>query len=563
MIEHVRISHLGVIDEAELDFGAGLTALTGETGAGKTMAVTSLALLLGGKADPRKVRRGAEAAHVEGTFTVPLDSPVLARILDAGGQWEDDGDSAVVLVARTVPAHGRSRAFVGGHSVPTAVLREIASALVTVHGQSDQVRLATSAHQRAALDAFGGSDIAVRRSAWRDAWHQLTSARDSLTSFERQAKDVARRRLALEALVDKVAEVAPATGEEQALRAEAQRLEHSEENYAGLSQAAAYLSGSDTVEHSAVERVSAAYAALAHVTDDVVPLRERLDAVQAELGDIAATVSDMALHTEADPGRLEEIYARRQTLAGLRKTLGMDIDEAIEVAASAQKELEALQDPDRAREELRARVEEAEQAAEAAAVALTRARKKSADELSQLVEAELPDLALPDAHFVVDVSEAEPTVWGKDDVVFRLSSHPQALLAPLGSGASGGELSRVMLAVEVALATHHHETSHTFLFDEVDAGVGGRAALAVGKRLAELGATNQVIVVTHLAQVAAYATSHAVVVKNTEGETTATHVVQVRGEERIAELARMLSGSVTQAARAHAADLLSRTNVAR
>ena len=565
MIEQVRIANLGVIESAELNLSAGLTALTGETGAGKTMAVTSLELLLGAKADNTKVRRGADQAFVEGVFSLPSDSPVLTRIEDAGGVYEMDDDGAVVIVSRTIPVSGRSRSFIGGRSVPTAVLGDISRELVTVHGQSEQLRLATSANQRRALDTFGGSAMTDLLAHWQSAWAKEKECREALAEFDARARDAARQRLAWEALVSKVDEVSPVIGEDDALKNEARRLEGTEALYRGLSEAAAWLSGSDNVEQSVLGGIGVARESLRPIEEDpeIAELVGRIESAEAELSDIAGTLSDIAAHSEADPERLFEIYERRQALSGLRKSLGMDIDEAVAAAEEARENLAALDDPETARTRLQGDLADAEKQSGIAAKALSRARKKAAKELQALIAAELPELALPDATLAIEVAESEQsTQWGRDTITFTLASHKNAPQAPLGQSASGGELSRVMLAVEVALASRNHESDHTFLFDEVDAGVGGRAALAVGKRLAMLAHTNQVIVVTHLAQVAAYAGQHAVVVKETNAETTRTDVVTVTDENRLAELARMLSGSDSATARAHAAELLSDAFVA-
>ena len=546
MIDHVTIRNLGVIAEAELNLGEGLTALTGETGAGKTMAVTSLQLLLGEKADASRVRAGASRAEIEGTFVVPADSPILERISDAGGIYDVDGETAEVIVARHVPSQGRSRAYVGGHSVPTAVLREIASSFVTVHGQSDQIRLASPAQQRAALDEYGGEAIARAKKAWSGAYAAHLRAREKLAEFEEGAKEAAQRRLAFEALVSKVDAVRPRLGEDTELRAEARRLENSEQLYAAYSRAAALLTGSDAIDNPAVAE-----------------LYERLETVAAEIDDVGAELANLARSSEAQPARLSEIYSRRQELAGLRKELGMDLDSAVEEAERAREELGKLSDPEGRRAGLKARVEETHAAMLEAGKKLRAQRRRAGKALASRVSQELPDLSLPDATFEVRVEEVEPGASGADAVAFLLASHRGAPLAPLGQGASGGELSRVMLAVEVSLAQKLSEGSHTFLFDEIDAGIGGKAATAVGRRLAQLATTSQVIVVTHLAQVAAFAGTQDAVVKETEDGRARTQVVRLEGEERVRELARMLSGNETDVARAHAAELLRAAFVAR
>ena len=566
MIEQLRISNLGVIESAELELGSGLTALTGETGAGKTMAVTSLELLLGAKADPSKVRRGAKSAVVEGIFSVPENSDIVARIVDAGGDVEVEDGTASVIISRHVPASGRSRSFIGGRSVPTGILADIAGSLVTVHGQTDQLRLATPAQQRAALDEFGGARVAEALARWSDAWQSYNEAQRQLEQFETQAQDAARARLAYEALVAKVDEVNPRPGEEAALKQEALVLENVDQRFSGLSGAAASLSGSDAEDHPALAAVAAARGHLegAGASDDVHELLDRLDAVEADLSDIANELADLAAHSEADPERLSEIYSRRQQLQGLRKTLGMDLDQAVEEADQARAALEDLGDLEGTRGRLSEEVAASRAHMDSAGRDLRAVRTRAARKLEAAVSKELPQLALPDATFAISVEESStPAAHGMDSVEFQLASHRGAPLAALGKSASGGELSRIMLAVEVSLAAQASDKHHTFLFDEIDAGVGGRAALAVGHRLAALAATSQVIVVTHLAQVAAYASTQAVVVKESRQESAVTHVVAAMGDERLSELARMLAGTDSPTARAHAAELLSSADVAR
>lgn len=563
MIDLIRIENLGVIAQAELDLGSGLTTLTGETGAGKTMAITSLRLLLGAKADARKVRHGADMARVEGSFVVPADSPVLERVRDAGGDYEEEGDQAVVLVARHVPASGRSRSFLGGRSVPTATLSEIASQLVTVHGQMDQMRLAAPAQQRKALDAFGGQAIAELSEAYREAYESRKQAAEALESFEARSREAARERLALEALVSKIDEVAPEEGEEDRLKAESSRLENAEEHYRAFDGASVCIQGSDSMDTHALAAVGAAIAALEPVGDAAQDVRERLEAVESELEDIGQSLASLARDSEGDPERLSEIYTRRHALAGLRKELGMGLDEALAEAEEARAMLAELGDPEATRARLESELAAAENDMLARGAELSEARTEAAQDFAALVQGELGALALADARFEISVVPAEPAPSGMDNVTFLLASHREAPLGPLGSVASGGELSRIMLAIEVSLATRESKHAHTFLFDEVDAGVGGKAALAVGKRLAKLAESSQVIVVTHLAQVAACAASQLRVVKEGGGEeATRTRVEKVEGADREAELARMLSGTDSATARAHAAELLASATVA-
>ncbi len=566
MIDELRITNLGVIEEAHLPLHGGLTALTGETGAGKTMAVTSLQLLLGAKADSSKVRHGAEAAHVEGVFLVPATSPILEEISEAGGAYDVEGEEATLVIARHIPAKGRSRAFIGGRTVPTAVLTHIASSLVSVHGQSDQIRLATPAQQRRALDSFAGEGVTECLLRWKEALAAHMQACARLREHEERAHEAVRERIALEALLAKVEEVNPYEGEDEELKAEAARLENSDALFAALSGAAAEISGSDTVDSPALAGIEHALAALLPFSEDpqIAQACERLESVRVDLSDLAGDLALTAAHVEADPERLHHIYTRRQELAGLRKDLMMGIDEILDMARKARESLASLAHPEATRERLAERVEETDATCQKISAQLTALRREAALRLQSLVQVELPELSLADARFEIRVeSGSERTAHGTDTVAFLLASHAGAPLTALGEGASGGELSRLMLAVEVSLASVSNETGHTFLFDEVDAGVGGRAALSVGRRLAKLAESAQILLVTHLAQVAAYASTQAIVEKNVEGGVALTHVREVQGEERLAELARMLAGNDTEAARAHAAELLSDANMAR
>ena len=561
MIEEVRIRNLGVIESADLQLGHGMTALTGETGAGKTMALTSLDLLMGGKADPSKVRSGADLATVEGTFVVAKDSPVVAIVSDAGGTVEFDGESAVVLVSRHVPVSGRSRAFIGGRSVPQAILAELASHLVTVHGQSDQLRLKSSAQQRAALDSFGGAKLAEARAAYGSAWESLSEATAARDEFARVAKAAGTERLALEALVARVEKTKPAPGEDDDLKAEARVLENSESLRAAMTSAADALAAGDAGEPAALELLGAARKELSRAAAEDPYLGELATQLADALNiasEVSNAVGERLASLLADPERLNDIYERRAELTDLQRELSMTIPEILEAADRAGTRLAELTDPAAHLESLDRRVKDARAAVAKAGKALTAARKAAATRLSAEVGAELAGLAMKDATFAIEVAPlAEPAPHGLDDVEFRLAAHRGVEPAPLASAASGGELSRIMLALEVTLAAQTAGSDHTFIFDEVDAGIGGKSALSVGQRLARLGRTAQVLAVTHLAQVAAYATTQIVVAKQSDETTTRTDVVVVEAADRERELARMLSGhEESDAARTHAAELL-------
>lgn len=561
MIDHLHITNLGIIPEADIDFSSGLTVLTGETGAGKTMALTSLLLLLGAKADASQVRSGQEEAVVEGIFTLPQGSATLAKIEEAGGKVDYEADTAIVVIRRVVRTHGRSRAMIGSASVATSLLKEIASELLSVHGQSDQIRLAKESQQRQALDSSGGEELASVLAQWREVLGELTQARAEAEGFAEKVRQGARERLAMEALLAKVDDVDPRLGEDEELKAEAQELENYQENFQALARGAAALGGDDE-NPGAQGLLAQALHAVSELQGDT-QLIERLEAVCAEVDDIADVIAEKASLSHADPGRLDAIYSRRHQLRSLERALGMPLEDILASAAEARRFLEDFADPAGRQEELNARVARLEAECDAIGATLTALRTQAAADLATRVNEELPELALKDAVFSIDVTPSpERTSHGMDSVTFRFTPHPSIPAVPLAKGASGGELSRLMLALELVLQEENSEGRHTFLFDEVDSGVGGKAATSIGRRLALLGKKAQVIVVTHLAQVAAFADVHALIEKRSNESEQVTSVKILDHEARIDELARMLSGEQTEAARAHAAELLRGSNVA-
>lgn len=567
MIEELRIRNLGVIEQADVSFADGMTALTGETGAGKTMALTSLALLTGGKAESQRVRIGADKATVEGTFVVRSDSPAVDVVREAGGEVDDDGEKAAIYVARHIPASGRSRAFVGGHAVPVSVLQELATHLVTVHGQADQLRLRSQSAQREALDAFGGSDIAHAREEYGQAWAAFIAANETYREFEANAKSLGQQRLALEALVSRVDAVKPQPNEDQELKALALRLDNVEEIRSSLAHASFLLDGSDN-EAGATARIDEAAMSLAKLTSsdpELQPLVQQMRDGAIVLADVSAEILSRLSDLDADPERLNQVHARRAELNSLQRDLAMSLEEIIEARASAGTKLDSLKDPVAHRDALLEAVEKAERALLDAGKKLSDLRGEAAQRLASSVNKELAELAMKDATFSIEFTPLdEPTAHGTDAVSFLLAPHRGSVPMVLGTTASGGEMSRIMLALEVTLTGANPPADHTFIFDEIDAGIGGKTALSVGKRLAELGGRCQVITVTHLAQVAAYAQQHVVVEKDSGSAGALTDVRLLSMPERERELARMLSGhDELNAARTHAAELLQVTGVTR
>lgn len=578
MLEEMHIRGLGVIDDAVLELAPGLTVVTGETGAGKTMVVTGLALLFGGRADAGAVRTGAAHALVEGSVVLDESSPALVRAREAGGELDD----GALLLARTVAAEGRSRAHVGGRAVPVGVLAELADDLVAVHGQSDQQRLLRPGRQRSSLDRFAGAAVSQplpRYGTGYDRWQQLNREIEDVTV---RARERAQEADLLRFGLTEVEAVDPRPGEDDQLALEAERLSHADALRAAATTAHQALAGDldeaggfDGEAADAVTLLAGARRPLEGVRDHdpvLAGLGDRLAEVSYLLTDVAAELASYATAAETDPGRLAVVQERRAALRALTRKYGEDAAAVLSWARQAAHRLAELDDDDeritRLRTERHALTEElARLAAE-----ISLARACAAERFAAAVTAELTELAMPHARLSVGVSQRDAAVGdpalelpdgrrvafgrhGVDEVELLLAPHPGAPPRPLQRGASGGELSRVMLAVEVVFAGA--DPVPTFVFDEVDAGVGGRAAVEIGRRLARLARTAQVVVVTHLPQVAAFADRHLLVVKSDDGRVTRSGVRTLDDEARVAELSRMLAGMEgSGSALAHAEELL-------
>ncbi len=558
MIEEMRLRDLGVIADATLPIGRGFTAITGETGAGKTMVVTGLGLLLGQRADSGAVRKGAAQAAVEGVWLVPEDGPVAARVREAGGDVEPvGGGSAELYLGRTVSSEGRGRATVGGRTAPAGVLADLADELVVVHGQSDQLRLKSSSAQREALDRFGGETITVARAAYRAAWDTWRTLDAELTTLTTDRDARAREAEQLRAAIAEIEAAAPLPGEEEELARRAERLANAEELRIAAVTAHAALSNEDGAPdvitllaeaRRALERIAASDDALAAIGEQVADLGYRATDASVALSGYLADLD------ESGPHELAAVDERRAVLAGLTRTHG-SMDAAIALLETGSARLVELDDDGDRLQRLETQRDAAAAELDAAAERLTAARRDAAARLGAAVTEELHALALPDARLTVDVAPATPAGHGRDEVSILLAPHPGADPRPVSRGASGGELSRVMLAIEVVIAGV--DPVPTFVFDEVDAGIGGAAAIEVGRRLARLAESSQVIAVTHLAQVAAFAGNHLTVVKGHDGAVTASSVRRLDGAAREAEMARLLSGlSDSDAALTHARELL-------
>ncbi|MQA05950.1 MAG: DNA repair protein RecN [Streptosporangiales bacterium] len=559
MLEEMRIDGLGVIDEAVLELAPGLTVLTGETGAGKTMVVTALGLLLGGRADAGRVRPGHPRLSVEGRVCVPADSTVVTRAADAGAELDD----GALILARTVGAEGRSRAFLGGRTVPASLLAEIGAELVAVHGQADQQRLLQPARQRAALDSYAGSNVAKPLAVFRERYEKHREVRETLDELTTKARERAQEADLLRLGLAEVEQVEPVAGEDAELATEAERLAHADALRTAAETAHAALLG-DRDEAAAQGTDAASLVAGARQTLDgmrdhdpeLAALADRLAEVGYLLTDCGGELASYATSVEADPARLAAVEERRAALGALTRKYGDDADAVLAWARDAAARLTELDGDDERIGELQQTEAALAKELDELAAKLTKARQRAAVKFGKEVSGELADLAMPDATVEVVVSPAEkrgPT--GDDAVEVLLTPHPGAPARPLHRGASGGELSRIMLAVEVVFAGA--DPVPTFVFDEVDAGVGGKAAVEVGRRLARLAANSQVVVVTHLPQVAAFADRHLLVRKDAEGTFTSSGVTTLDDDGRVRELARMLAGlEDSELGQAHAEELL-------
>jgi DNA repair protein RecN (Recombination protein N) len=562
VLVELRLRGLGAIDDATLELGPGFTAVTGETGAGKTMLLTGLALLLGGRAEAALVRAGHARAEVEGRFRIDPAGAVAAQVEQCGGALDDDE----VLIARTIGADGRSRAFLGGRSVPVATLASLADDLVAVHGQADQRGLLRPAVQRAVLDAYAGDPARVALAAYRAAFEELAEVRAELEDVTIHRRERTLEAEGLRRGVADVDEVAPASGEDTALAAEAARLGHVEALRAAAT--TAHLALSASTQDAAATDVLSLIGAARHELDTVKDHDAELDTLATRvaeasylLADVSADLSAYVDGLDADPARLAAVQDRQAKLTTLTRRYAADLTGVLTWAAEARERLATLDDDDTRVQELAAKRDAVLATLTSAATRLSAVRQKAAKRLEKAVSAELGGLAMVDASLPVVVRQREDAnglsvggasyafgTSGIDDVELQLIPHTGAPARPLHRGASGGELSRVMLALEIVLAGIDQVPS--FVFDEVDAGVGGRAAIEVGRRLAGLARTAQVLVVTHLPQVAAFADRHVVVAKTDGGHVTSTEIDLVDGEARLRELSRMLGG-LEDSARGH------------
>lgn len=556
MLEEINIKDLGIIREATLTFTPGLTTITGETGAGKTMVLSALALLLGKRSEASMIRAESAFTSVEGCWLVPTASPVNELVDNVGGIMEDGR----LYINRTVHRDGKSKAVVGGKTTPAALLGDIGDNLVNIHGQSDQIKLKSAAVQREALDRYAGTtlqNILTRYRAAHNVWTEAT----------RQLEELRSNRAALEAehtlltqVIADIEKVDPQPGEDDMLKTTADRLANIDTIRSNVTEAANRISYDGFDSTDALTHIHEAVRLLQHIAEydpaitGMIALAENAQAVLSELNsELTAYLSTVDTDSLSE---LDGIHDRIAALTALKRNYGPALEDVLTRYEQAAKRVLEIDPSGEHITHLEETVQQAHTEMVALAAELTQARTEAGTALSAAVNAELAGLAMGNARFIVQVAEANTyTRHGHDDIAFLLAAHAGAEPRPLGKGASGGELSRIMLAIEVVLADP--DSTPTFIFDEVDSGVGGATAIEIGKRLASLAQRAQVIVVTHLPQVAAFADNHLRVLKTSGEDYVNTDVTQLSTDDRVTELARMLSGMAdSDSAQQHAREML-------
>ena len=559
MIEELTIKNLGVIASSTLPLGPGFTAITGETGAGKTMVVTALGLLMGNRSDASLVRHGTDATRVAGAIHIGdnTSTEITEIVGDAGGEIED----GEMLLSRTVAAAGNSRATVGGVRSPIGVLSTLASKLFCVHGQSDQLRLRSQSAQRETLDRFGGSAIAAALAEYQRAYTKQQQLQQQLAEITENREARAREIERLKTETEEISEAEPQPGELETLRTEIDRLTNIEtlreqaataQNLLAAESPDPYQSDATALLAEAEKTITAA----SQTDKTLLPVQENLAAINSQLNEVVRELSGYLDSIEgSSQAELDSAQQRYAELTQLVRKYGPNIEDVLEYLETAGARLLQLENDDTSISTLTAELAETTEAVDTAAANLTTLRQNAAAKLSKAVSDELQHLALGSTQIVVAVEPAQQGTNGADSIEFQIKTNRDAPARTLAKSASGGELSRIMLAIEVVLAAT--DPVPTFVFDEIDAGIGGSAAIEVGKRLAALAKHSQVIVVTHLAQVAAFANNHLKITKDADGIYTESSCELLTGDTRVQEIARLLSGLDDSATGlAHAKELL-------
>ncbi len=549
MLSELRIRNFAIIEVLALPLAPGFNALTGETGAGKSIIVGALGLLLGERANADVIRSGADRATVEGTFDI-AEQPEIRALLDRHGI---DVDDSVVVLKREVTA-GRARGWINGTPVNAGILAEVGRALVNIHGQHEAQTLLDGESQRRILDAFAGADADA--AAVARAHSELNSVVREIADLTKRRSDAERRADYLRHVVREIGDAKVNEGEDVRLEDEARRLENADELRALAGGLASALDGDEDAALQRLGAISKQLASIQRIDPSLARMQEMFDSAFFAIEALARELSDYESSVELDPARLEEVRRRRDLLFRLTKKYGGSLAEVIRAGAEARAELELVDSGGLDLRELESRERTARAALETRARSLTKKREAGAKKLARAVDEVLPDLGMPDGHLTVSLNRlAYIGEHGAEDVEFRVALNVGHEARALSRVASGGELSRVMLALKTILA--RLDRVPTLVFDEVDAGIGGRVGLQVGDTLRRVADDHQVFAITHLPQIAARAHHHIVVSKGAKGGVTTADVAVVAEDERVMEVARMLGGDAESAtSRAHARELL-------
>ena len=551
MLTEIAVENVALIEEATLELAPGLNAITGETGAGKTLLATALQMLLGGRSRSESVRAGAKKATVEGTFVLP--DGMAERILQEtlGDLAEEVDAEEELLLRRTLTEEGRSRCYVGGVTVPVKALASLGERLVSYHGQREQARLVEPTEQLGILDDFLDEEARRAKSSVGELWSRVENDRRELSELRGSAEARARELDFLRYQVEELEEAGYSATEYADLVRERDRLRNVTDLLEAASSATAALSNEEGGAVDAIARAESELDRAARYDDGLGDLLNRVHGLSAEMEDVVYELRSYFDELEADPNRLETVDDRLQTLRALERKYGEDVEGYLEEAKARLARMENFEEETA---ELERRIREGEAKLEDLGGTLSAGRRRAAEELSEKVQTNLGDLNLGRTTFRAELVESDLGPNGKERVEFVIQPNPGEPELPVRRYASGGELSRIMLAIR--LAQERIEPGATYIFDEVDAGIGGETATAVGAKLKELGERNQVLTITHLPQIASEAKTHVVVAKYSAEGRTLTRIQKVEGEERRRELARMLSGKIDDASLAHARELL-------
>lgn len=537
MLRHLSVRNFAIIDRLDLEFAPGFNVLTGETGAGKSILIDALNLILGARAGTDMVRAGAERAVVDAVFDVSRSAALQRRVIDMGFELEEGG----LLLSREVQAGGRSACRICGRPATVAQLREIGEWLVDLHGQHEHQSLLMVNRHLDILDEWGGVDVQALRASVAEAFQEVQRLRREKEELERDARERAHLLDLYTFQVNEIQSARLTAGEEEELLAEHRRAANAHRLAAAATTAAQAIDG-DT-GGSALELLSGALRALEEAAELDPALQAPLDSIRNAVYELTEASRDLARYAdsvELHPERLAEIEERLEVLRTLKRKYGNSVEEILQYAQETVKKRDALAHSEERGAQLGAQIARAEEQLHALCTQLSQLRRTAAEAFQQITLSELRDLAMEKAHFAVHFETGEPTTRGVDRVEFLITTNPGEPLRPLARVASGGEISRVMLAIKSALA--RQEPLPTMVFDEVDVGVGGRTASVIADKIVALARSAQVICITHLAQIASRASRHFHIEKRVEGERTSVTVTMLEGEQRVQEIARMIGG---------------------